>query len=150
MSETETNQNDQNDQTNQHDQETNNKKKAVDIIYHGRTRTDISDNKVLIEDLYKVNYIFSYSPFRYYIITKITNKYIFMRRLKLVDDFKISECGGYETYCGRLKDTYYREGEEVINKISQKKLKHVFSFFDDKKYKYELNKQFIYTQDFGN
>jgi hypothetical protein len=131
---------------------------AETIIYDGRHKKTWEELKNEdVNDYYQVNKIFSFSSWtsqdgqtNKYIIVKVTKNFLFIRRLKQIDDYKISDCGGFETYKGRLYDDYYKNKDEVINKISKKKLYHVHFFHDNLKYEYKLEEPFIYTYDFGN
>jgi hypothetical protein len=114
-------------------------------------------DKINIDDLLKIDNIFTYDKhymFRKYHkfkIIKISNNFITAKELKQVKIEHLGGCGGYDIYTCILRDRRddeppHRKDKEIL-KISKKKL-WASDFFKDG-LRYELNKEFEYTEDNG-
>jgi hypothetical protein len=108
--------------------------------------------EINIDDLLKINNIFSYSKHWQmseddrdkFKIIKITNNFIMAKKLKKVKKEHLGGSGGYAYYkCVLIED----DEEKYILKIAKSSLGPYYFFNDG--LRYELNKEFKYTEDNG-
>jgi hypothetical protein len=121
------------------------------------TRQQIKE--INIDDLLKINNIFSYSKHWQmseddrdkFKIIKITNNFIMAKKLKKIKTEHLGGSGGYAYYKCILRDRRDDEPlhhqEKPFLRISKNKLDSSYFFKDG--LRYELNKEFDYTEDNG-
>jgi DNA gyrase/topoisomerase IV subunit A len=113
--------------------------------------------KINIDDLLKVDNIFSYSKYWMFRevdkfkIIKISNNFITAKKLKQVKIEHLGGSGGYDNFKCILRDRRDDEPlhhqEKPFLRISKNKLDSSYFFKDG--LRYELNKEFNYTEDNG-
>jgi len=113
--------------------------------------------KINIDDLLKVDNIFNYSKYWMFRevdkfkIIKISNNFITAKKLKQVKIEHLGGSGGYDNFKCILRDRRDDEPlhhqEKPFLRISKNKLDSSYFFKDG--LRYELNKEFNYTEDNG-
>jgi len=128
------------------------KKKKEEKKEENKPLTREQEKEININDLLKVNNIFSYSRFWQtreddrdkFKIIKITEKFVMAKKLKKVKREHLGGSGGYAYYkCILIED----DQNKNILKIAKSSLGPYYFFKDG--LRYELNKEFKYTEDNG-